>query len=606
MRISIVSLLLSLVLIFEIVFYHLSEEIRISLFLCIVLLLTLLFVNKKSFFIPKKFTLLFLLYLSANIISSITAGFNFLLLLEVGKLLSIYLLVILATNIFRADKKTLPFIFFPLVFVAAIFALMGILEFSGRISPQKVLPLIVPFYWPTISASFFLLITPLTLSYFLLVKNYILKKILFACLFFLITAWILSQSYQLFMIAILTFSSGFYLWLIKKRKDAKVQDVIRNIAIFILLIIVILPNLFTSFGGNRIPKEIASNQDQFFFFDRADVIRFSFESIKKYIFSGIGPGNFGPVYSTQQTQPWTWSNYAGSEPLQTLVETGILGLVSLCLLYFYLYFLFIKKFISVHKADFFTIIISLSALFLLTINLFDIPIRIFPIALIFYLFTAFLLQKEEKLIISTKKSAFLMLPIFFLAFVVFSDALFLNLSQRYLLNKRYQESSYFLNYLSKRPKIILNPKVLIWRSALFLDEDLSDKALEELQKFASFYPDNLDVDYQIAAIIYKKGDKDRAVQILEREISKNPYSGPKYYLTLSKIALENEDHSRANFWLKKGISIYPIDTKTKNSYVLLSILDAINYLSPVQELYLTLFESTDDHTLFNSLIRFIY
>lgn len=600
-------ILFTIILLIQLLFYYLSEEIRLPLIVATLLALILLW--RKPIFIPKIFTILYLLLISPSFFSSFANGVKFQTILEVTKLFSFLILTIFAINIGREDEKIFPKIFFLLSTASSFLALLGILEFTSRVYVQKTLALIEPFHWPTLSASFFLLVTPTTLSLFLLPEVNNLKKIiLFINLSLLLIAWILSKTYLSLLLGTI-FGVGIFYFLAFKKSASSLQlkTSVRNISLLLLLILVLIPNLFSSFGENRIPNELSYHLFRYFFQDKDDIARFSWESIQTDLATGVGLGNFGSFYKTKMVKPWVWSNFAENELLQTLVETGVLGLIFQLLLFSYLFTIFLKKWIfSLKKRCLFSFAVSLSATLFLLANFTNSSMRIFPLTLIFYFFVAYLLVGEDMKEVSQRFALLIIIPGVLFSLLLFTDGISLTLGQRYLVWGKYKESELIFRWLTQRPKFLVNPKVYVWLAALSAEQNKIALAKECLAKAKMIDNYNEEIDYQIAYFYYKEGNLDEAIKILEENIYYNPFSPPKFYNTLAKIYAEKNKLALSLYWLKRASLIFSTDREKEFPSFTLSLLDQNNYLPSLRSIYYSLYETLHDKQYLNLFANLIY
>lgn len=602
----VISSLLNFLILFELFFYHLQDEIMFTIFGLICILLIFLFVKRYPFFIPKKFSFIYLGFIIISFLS-FTRSTAFLSTLEILRLFDLYFLVVLSFNIFKIDRKVFLSSFVPTVSICALLSLFGILEFTGRISPQKMFPLTFPFDWPELAASIFILMIPPSLYYFSVdKKENKVKSLCYICLFLLLTALFLSQRFIILGVGQIVFICFFYILINRKKTNHSRQNIL-NFAILSLFVVTLLPNLYSSFGGAKISKEISMYHSNYFFLNKNDTFRFSKEITAKNLFLGIGPGLFEPVYRNNLIIPWTWSKYAGNEFMQTFTETGILGVIIESALLTYLVFISIRKISqSIYDKDLLSISLSISIITFIILQFFTFSIRIFPISIVFYFIMSFILPTNDIFLINKKIVSNILIGLLFIHILLFSDSIIFNLAKRYLSAGDYNKANSLLSWILQRPKVFLNPNVLIWNSGLKLMLGDNKSALDYLKSFQKSEEYNPEGNYQIAALIYKAGDRNMAEKYLEEGINKNPFVPPKYYSTAAKIALEDKNVSRAISWLKKGTTAYPQYQNPNLNYLFLSIIDSIDYLAPVQNIYFQLFDLTNDQTYLNSLIKFTY
>lgn len=320
---------------------------------------------------------------------------------------------------------------------------------------------------------------------------------------------------------------------------------------------------------------------------------------------GIGPGNFGAAYNTQLTKPWTWSEFAGNELLQTLIETGLFGLIVQSILFIYLLILFWKTiYTSIKAGKLLNFSVATSTGFFLLINLTGFSLRIFPLALIFYFLCAYLISNEPEIRLDKKYALAFLLPLFFVSFLLFSDGILFNLGQRLFFAQNYHASKIILFWLSKRPKFILNKNIYVWLSALENEKKNYQQALDYLHLARTLNPANGEINYQIAALFYKQGKVDDAQQLLEELVDKNSFLPPKYYYTLSQIADEEKNLALRQKWLTRASIVYPISNNVITP-ITLSILQSTDYLPYLRSIYYTLNELTPNKYYLDSFYTLI-
>lgn len=575
----------------QLLFFHLPEEIRYPLFLLSVLLILILWSRDHPILFPKQFTILYSLGILVTVISALSNFNKFQATLEITKTVSLFFFTLLAINLFQ--KKKWFSIFFAVTLVSCFWAIAGILDYTFR-SKGNFVPLFIPFYWPSLASSFYLLIFPYTLTIFLVQKIAKWQRlILFISLFLIVTAWFLSLSH-LDILLLTTFGLTIIFIYSSVGKPLAVNlsgNSLKWLLLLILLLLVTLPNFFPSFGEGKLLDQVAIFQEKIFFFDRADVLRFSKESIRDHFWWGIGPGNFGSVYRLNQSRPWTWSDFASNEFLQTFVETGFMGLFIFILLFLYLMILCFKKILFYRKNyDLFSLSLSFSVFFFLFSNLNDFSWRIFPLLIVFFLLVSFLIAKEKVFKVNTKISFLLTSPFLLLSFIVLTDALLLRLGQNKFTTGKINQSEGIFRALVKRPIFLLNPKSFYWLTATQLDKGDREGATTLLNKTSILEPNNLEILYQIAKGKYAEGNKEEAKNLLVSILDKYPYSSPKYYLALGKIYIELKKEKEAISTLLKAEKVFPPENKRNLKGK--EILEAIEYSPTLRQIYYLLYQLT--------------
>lgn len=577
-----------LAFVFELIFFDLAPEINYPLILFLFSLSLFLWLyRKQTLVIPKTFSLLYLLFSLGYFFSALHSPVKFLASMEIIKVITVFLLVILGVNFFR-QKKIQQNIFWTLILTGAFWAFSGIIEYTGRKSIASGKILFEPFHWPSLTAGFFLLALPVTLSFFFFpMKQRYKKAVLFCSLFFIISAWILSRSY-LFLLGGIVFSITIFHFQSQKKN-------IKELVLLCILLAFILPNLSVSFGPNSMPNAAAAFQNKIFFQNKQHLYRFARQTIQEHLWWGIGPGNFLQAYLQQQTQPWDWSDFLSNELVQTLTETGLITFLAQTALFFYLFLLAAKKFFLFKKQKgLIGLAVSFSVLAFLIINLNDFSFRIFPIQLTFFLLVSFLLTDVTHIKTKSKFSLFPIMILVLISSFFLTDGYFLRIGQKKFLQKKYSQSEKILNWLNQRPKPFLNPRVLFWLSALALEKGSSDQAISYLSQVKKINPYNDEIDYQIAASIYRQGNLDQSKTILEQKLEENRFLPPKYYLNLAKINLEQENKEEALKLFKKLIEDFSLPIRYENKQAFLAILEQAKYLSSIQAALFHLHDLTLD------------
>ncbi|HUV43185.1 MAG TPA: O-antigen ligase family protein [Patescibacteria group bacterium] len=589
---KLIRILFLISIFFQLIFYHLPGEIKLPLFVLCLFFLTLLLAQKSSLRLPKYFSIFFLFYLLAVFFSSLASPSSFTATLKLSEVLGIFLLVIVGINFFSKTNFFLQTLNV-LIFLGSLATLDGIFEFTSRSKAAKILPLFEPFHWPNLAASFMVLIFPLTLVLFLKsgVKSY--KKIfLFSSLFLLACAWILSQTYIVVFILIIIFLFLAYVWSTKNIPQSWRRQRKGAILLFLLLAVT-LPNLLPSFSFRSIPDSIGLFQDSLFFQERADIWRFSAESIKNNLWQGIGPGNFGPVYRQNLIKPWVWADYASNEPLQTGVETGLFGFLTQLALFIYLAIVAIRKILSfVKEKEPLSLAVALSVLIFLILSFTNSSLRVFPLQIIFFLLVSFLMKDVSVWQIRKGSLSLIILPFVFLFFLFFLDSLNLRRGQRAFLERDYPQAEKILLAASQKPLFFLNPKSFYYLATLKLETEQPQEAIFFLERLRVIDPLNLEIDYQIAEINYSQYQLVEAEEILSQALKRNPFLPPKYYLGLYKAQFEQgkeQESLKALIEVKKN---YPLETEVyqRGQY----ILSATNYLPALVESTNLLYQLTGD------------
>lgn len=568
------------VFLFQLIFYYLPIEIRSPLLLLCLIFLLLFWVQKRTLLIPTTFTLLFGFYFLANLYAGPYSPTPFQTTLEIIKILDIFFFLILSVNLLKTEKL-LNFCLNILIGFGVFASYNGLLDLVSR---SNRLPLFEPFHWPNLAASFFLLLYPTTLIFFLQEKDRGVKKLfLFTGLALLTTAWLLTRTYLVFFALI-----SLVLFVIHLRAQTKgltffksLQDKGQGLLLLIILVIALIPNLRTTYGQREIPKETALFQENISFQDKEDARRFSLESVKNHFWQGVGPGNFGPVYRQNLVKPWTWSNFASNELLQTSVEIGFWGLLGQLLLFTYLIIIFTQKiFSSFTKKDLPTFALAASAFCFLFLSFFNFSPRIFPIQIIFFLIVAILIKDSSNTLVSKKFLYILSLPVSLVALITFSGAIKFSQGQQAFNNGKTTTAEKIFQDLASRHRFFLNPKSLYWLTVIQLDKKEYQKAENYLHQIKTLSPYDSEIDYQIAHTQSLQSQNDQAIGTLNEALKVNQFRHPKYYLFLSQLYAKQNQKEQETAVLEKMKKIYPDNSDLNPKDYL---LEANGYLPSLRE-----------------------
>ncbi len=131
-------------------------------------------------------------------------------------------------------------------------------------------------------------------------------------------------------------------------------------------------------------------------------------------FYGVGLGNFGP-YSSFFIKPGDpQSKFVHNFFLQILAETGLIGIIIVAIILFYIY-----KLIKNLKKDYFDIAILSSVLVILSYNLIDIGIYFISIGILFSIVLGLIIKNGEKTVKAEKWQKYSLILILLLILPVF-------------------------------------------------------------------------------------------------------------------------------------------------------------------------------------------
>lgn len=571
---------------FQLIFFFLPKEIIYPLFLLVISLLLIYLAQYQSIKIPKTFSLIYLLLLLTMIISaSYSSSYSFAESMEIIKFVGLYLLITVGYNLFP-EKVSLSRVVGFLIIAGLFWALAGIVEYTGRDRTILNLGLFEPFHWPTLATSFFLLILPINLAYYL--KNNLSLKnkfFFFFTLSFLLIALFMSTT-EIHLIVI-----GFLLVFLTAIRLKPQKEKLERIVYLGLLLSVSLPNLLPSFGEQKINSEVALFQEKVFFQDTNDAFRFSVNSIQKNFWWGIGPGTFALSYQVNLKQPWTWGDYAPNELIQTFVETGVFSFIVESILVLYILILCLRKIrMSFEKKDLITLSFATSILLFILQNSNNFSFRIFPIQIILFIILPVVLIQTSYFILNKKVLGIILLPILGISFFLFNDGLKLRSAIRSFSKSDDHNAEKVFYDLTNRPKYLLNPNSFYWLSTSFLVDNQPEEAISSLKTAHLLEPYNQELNYQIAKTLYLNKQINEAKAILLDSTKNNPFVSPKYYLALANIFIEENNKEMSEQILKEAGKAYPVNSpKYQKGRI---ILNQTEFFSSLRQIYFSLYKLT--------------
>lgn len=586
-------------IIFSVIFFDAPPELTIPLtvFLFVVAIL-LQFIREKSFKFPVKFSIVFLILFLSQLATLFKNGATFNSTIEILKLVDFYLVFIYLFNFNRIDQNNF---FFVISSIGGFLAFWGITDYAGRIHSSFPKYLNEPFHLPLLSAIFFLLTGPLTFFLFLKNNQNNIKNIfLFIFSVFIFLAWYLSNQYLFLLFA--TYILVLVAFVIQKTNKTDYKEKIAQIFIFALTISVLLPNIGSVFGPNKINPTSANFQAKIIFSNKKEVLKFANESIRNNLLFGIGIENFENRYYSWQKNYWENSSFAGNEILQTLIENGLIGLSGKIIFLLYLLIASLKTILK-NNSNLIPIVISLIIFIVLSFS--NIFLSIFPVAITFFVLISVLIRDQDhNIIIKNNIVYFFLLPILIFPLLLVFDTINLRKSQKYLANNNFPDAGYLLSSLEKRPEFLLNPRIILTKAGLLLGQKNFDESARYLGKVKNLDPKSKDeIDYQIASVQSKNGLTFISDSIIKNKIEEERYIPLKYYLTYARwLSLKNENKEAVSFLNNFLPKIAPDKKLIENPYIL-EILEQTDDYYSLKQIYVLLFQLTNDKKYIQEFYR---
>lgn len=305
------------------ILYGGTSPLGYSLILQSVFILSLVFFLRKPR-VSLSLLILWLFYLATQVLSvfftiSPSRSFKALMLN-----FPYFFYFLLSITIF--SKRNFKFLIYALVLNALILSMLSFYYLLPQVKkPETTLNLVYATYGHSHLADFLLLALPISLVFYLQKR----KPLLFLLFLFFFVSFLLSFSRGAFLV--LPFSLAF-LFLHKKR----------GLILIALIPLLWLSGIFLTSKVHQLPPGKAPAG----WFERQVIKRFEFKRLeyfrqslvifKKHPITGSGLGTFYLGSLRYQKTPFSWSWYTHNHFLQTLAETGILGILSFSFLLFFL------------------------------------------------------------------------------------------------------------------------------------------------------------------------------------------------------------------------------------------------------------------------------
>ncbi|RKY29906.1 MAG: hypothetical protein DRP67_05635 [Candidatus Omnitrophota bacterium] len=302
------------------------------------------------------------------------------------------------------------------------------------------------------------------------------------------------------------------------------------------------------------------------FYQRLNIWKDSIRIILKHPL-GVGFGNFSTIYPVYRTHSDRFLvNYAHNEVIQIGVELGIVGvlLTAILVIYFLKYILEETGYVEAG---------ILSGIFTVSFHsMFDFPLHLPAIFLIFVTFLTFLKFPHEKIFLQRRHLTFSLLVVFLFILLYFpflkGEILFEKGKKNEKLNwklalKYYIESIKWNKFKSDFPERAGYIEMVY---GLFQGKE-SFKYKKDAEKFYTMAvqrnPYNSFLWYGLALVNKYLGNSEKAEKYFEKAISLNPTYGT-FYIVYGKFLINQKKFSKGAEYIKKGLSLFQEYTDLKS------------------------------------------
>lgn len=587
-------------LFYEFFFSYSASEIFIPVSALIISVLSLLFASKTNILrYPKILTVMFILYISASVISGTTNGFTYETFIVITGISANMLLFHLFYNLAQ-DRGLRNKLMVFLILVSATWSLISISEFSARIKFLQSQPLILPFFQPAINADFFLMCFPVSLIYYLAAKNKTGMSVFFITSQLILSALFLMKQYRIPFYIETAAAIAVYLSL---TRHGERKFFFQKILILLLTSVALLPNLFAASGSNTINDQTSAFLYDSIFYDRNLVEKFTGDYRNAHILTGFGPGKIGHFFNSQLTLPYKNISNIQNSLLDVYLDTGLISLGTVLAIFAYItvYCLYqFKKWRKNKRLDQFAVIIGICTFFYLFPQ--SAAIKTFPVMTVFFLLVSFLFSENKD---SIGRTIFIRIFLTILSvcyFIVVSDSILFDRVKRLSLNQKFEPYRNISGYLTLRPSFMINPKIFVWESAAYLDQRNYTQAKIALRWAKQADRFNPEYDYQLAKIEYLEGKLPQAIAILENSVTSSPLKPPKFYSDLAYLYGEESELALSKTWLLRASDVYNPKIINDLSKLQLYTLENLHLLSDLRDIYYSLYQLDPSEKYLNTLI----
>lgn len=527
------------------------------------LLLLFHLLRTKVLLVPKKSTLIFLLFLLWMVIvtpfsSDITSS-----MWEVIRTVSLLFTLLLAYNIGEKKVSLFLLVFLTLSFILLIFDVASFI-LQGGIGLRSLTGI---FSWHNQMAGFLLFILPPLLTFIWITKERYKRIVLLILLGLTFMTMLLTLSRG--GLVILISQVFLFAYLVGSQKKKILSVVLVTCLFGVVFILALKPTVFIE-NITSIPRELTNDRTTSGNF-RISTWNSSIEMITSFPLSGTGPGTFGSVFATFQNEPWLFAQNAHNHILQIATENGLIGMFLFILFLAVCTRTIIRKEKNIPRAQKILLtglVVGLTGSFLHSLIDYDLSTVSLSTHFFLYLGLSLLLtDKNPYKFVLHKTNTFIYAYLFiFLCFV-----LVLEVSEdryqtaRFALEDGYPKQSYD----SIQTSLTLNPyngKSYILASDIMYRSGQHDYASWYAEKGIQLLPyDHLHYTL-LGAIEAEKNNFSKAIMWYEKSIQTKPYASPNQYLGLAYSYKESGDIQQAEKILDRAVhEIFPTNITYKDS-----------------------------------------
>ena len=526
--------------------------------------LTLIIVTHRRLAFPKVASMCFLLFIGWMLISSFFSKDISQTIWEILRTVSYFGLFLTVYALVKNNKSIQRFLLISFITVGSILLIRDLYNFFswGYLSSGRYL--IGSFYWHNQMAGFIVILIPLLLSLFLLIKNLYLKFVLLSAILISLIAIVFTYSRGgwLSLIASLLL----FLALSFKKIKSHIKPLFIMFVIFLISMVVVIKPANIGRKIESIKTELSSQTRSVSGNLRITVWQNTFKMIKDNPIFGVGPGVFGESYYKYQNVPWLYAKNAHNHYLEYVAELGIVGFFLFAAITINAIFMVLaERKVLGDFAKYPLLIGVIAALFGSAFHaLVDIDWSRISLYSIYWILLAILFanltRKEKKIdVVGIKKLIYL-----FPCILLVASILLLVSERNYSLAEKKLSDH---NILEAEKNIVVAITFNPYDSSSYLVygqikeiQKKQDAAKEIYYKVASLSSYNSEPYYRLGQIEFVNKNYTKAKEMFIKAIELAPFSHPKLYVALSDTYNELGETNKAKNTLRNAIeNIFPLN-----------------------------------------------
>ena len=526
--------------------------------------LTLIIVTHRRLAFPKVASMCFLLFIGWMLISSFFSKDISQTIWEVLRTVSYFGLFLTVYALVKNNKSIQSFLLISFITAGSILLIKDLYNFFSWYGLSSGRYLIGSFYWHNQMAGFIVILIPLLLSLFLLIKNLYLKFVLLSAILISLIAIVFTYSRGgwLSLIASLLL---FFVLSFKKIKS-HIKPLFIMFTIFMIFGFVVLKPANIGKKAESVKTELSSQTRSVSGNLRITVWQNTFQMIKDNPIFGVGPGVFGESYYKYQNVPWLYAKNAHNHYLEYVAELGIVGFFLFAAITINAIFMVLAERKALGDYAKYPLLIGIiAALFGSAFHaLVDIDWSRISLYSIYWILLAVLfanLTRKDRVIeiIGVKKVIYLF-PIILL---VVSTLLLLGNRYYETAQKNLNDNNIFEAEKNITKAITLNPYDsnlhLLYGQIKEIQKKQND-AKAMYYKAASLSSYSSEPYYRVGNIEFLNKNYQQAKKMFLKSIALTPFSHPKLYIALSKTYAKLRENKNSEKIIRNAIeNVFPLN-----------------------------------------------